>query len=313
MRKLYNEFFYIPKHGKIREKVMLMRVAMMVATVIFCLTAIGIAAYAYFSCNVSSDVNVIKAANFETNVSISITNSNGQAVQVRTSNYQSHKAALKAWENYTVTVSPTANSTAQTGFMILTVDGCNGEYHTQQLGVDANAVGGRTGSLTFTLTVTADADVVLLAHWGTSSYYGYSAQNNERYIAHGDDITITVNGVTVQNSATTTTAAPTTATTMSSVTTPATTTTTTAAAMTTMSSVTTPATTTTTTSAATTTMSSVTTPATTTTTTSAAATTVSSMTTPATTTTTTFAAATTVSGETNIPPTATTSVAESCE
>ena len=30
MRKLYNEFFYIPKYGKIREKVMLARVAMTV-------------------------------------------------------------------------------------------------------------------------------------------------------------------------------------------------------------------------------------------------------------------------------------------
>ena len=30
MRDLYNEFFYIPKHGKIREKVMIARVAALI-------------------------------------------------------------------------------------------------------------------------------------------------------------------------------------------------------------------------------------------------------------------------------------------
>ena len=73
MRKFYNEFFYIPKHGKIREKVMLTRIAMTVTIVIMCLAAMSITAYAYFSYNITSASNKIQAANFETNVNIQIT------------------------------------------------------------------------------------------------------------------------------------------------------------------------------------------------------------------------------------------------
>jgi len=76
VRKLYNEFFYIPKHGKVREKVMLARMASMIAIVIMCLAAMSITAYAYFSYNITSGSNIIKAANFEANVSITITDSN---------------------------------------------------------------------------------------------------------------------------------------------------------------------------------------------------------------------------------------------
>ena len=54
MRKLYNEFFYIPKHGKVREKVMLTRLTMTITIVIMCLAAMSITAYAYFSYNITS-------------------------------------------------------------------------------------------------------------------------------------------------------------------------------------------------------------------------------------------------------------------
>ena len=191
MRKLYREFFYIPKHGKIREKVMLMRVFTTVAVIVFCLAAMGFSAYAYFSCNVASANNVIKAATFETNVNIQIMDENGEAVEVITSNYKSHVTSLKANTKYFVTLKPTEKSTAKTGFVIVTIKGSDNRYHTQQLGQDGENT---TESISFYLVLSAEAEVTFLAHWGTSSYYGYES-DSEQYVTQGETVQVAVNGV----------------------------------------------------------------------------------------------------------------------
>ena len=107
MRKLYREFFYIPKYGKIREKVMLTRIAMTVAIVIMCLAAMSITAYAYFSYNITSGSNTIKAASFYTDVTVQITAEDGTVVETittNTSDHKSHSAELSANKTYTITV-----------------------------------------------------------------------------------------------------------------------------------------------------------------------------------------------------------------
>lgn len=192
MRKLYREFFYIPKYGKIREKVMLTRVVSTVAIIVFCLAAMGITAYAYFSYDITSARNKIQAANFETNVNIQITDENGESVEVITSNYKSHVATLKANTKYFITLKPTQKSTATTGFVIVTAEGCEDRYHTQQLGKDGS---GNTDTVTFYLVLGADTKVTFLAHWGTSSYYGYNS-DSDQYIKQGETVQIPVNGLT---------------------------------------------------------------------------------------------------------------------
>lgn len=204
MRKLFNEFFYIPKYGKVREKVMLTRLTMTITIVIVCLAAMSITAYAYFSYNVTSGFNTIKSANFETSVSIQITDSDGKAVDTPkpiTTNYKLYKIAdLKVGEWYTVTITPTERSTAKTGFIIVTATGCNEIYHTQQLGIDENVPGGITPEIKFQLMITDTTDVVLEAHWGTSSYYPkFKDTDDERYITYKDgqmeQVKMIVNGI----------------------------------------------------------------------------------------------------------------------
>ena len=107
MRKLFNEFFYIPQHGKVREKVMLTRIAMTVTIVIMCLAAMSITAYAYFSYNITSGSNIIKSASFYTDVTVQITAEDGTAVDTittNTSDHKSHSAELSANKTYTITV-----------------------------------------------------------------------------------------------------------------------------------------------------------------------------------------------------------------
>ena len=197
MRKLYNEFFCIPKHGKVREKVMLARIAMTVTIVIMCLAAMSFTAYAYFSYNITSGSNIIKSASFYTDVTVQITAEDGTAVDTittNTSDHKSHSAELSADQTYTITVKHNDRSTAQTGFVIVTAEGCETKYHTQQLGRDGD---GNTYTITFKLTPGANTVVTFRSHWGTSTYYGYagdSDNNIEEYILDGEDIELVISG-----------------------------------------------------------------------------------------------------------------------
>ena len=200
MRKLYNEFFYIPKYGKIREKVMLARVAMTVVIMVVCLAAMSITAYAYFSYNVTSGSNIIRSATFKTEVQVQITDSNGKAVDTVkpiTSDYKSFKIeGLTVGETYTISVAPIKDEkAAKTGFVIVTADNCPDTYYTQQLGKDENVEGGETNKLSFEIMITDSTTVYLRAHWGTSSYYDeFQNKAEELYITQNEVIKLVVNG-----------------------------------------------------------------------------------------------------------------------
>lgn len=198
MRKLYNEFFYVPKYGKIREKVMLTRVVMTVMIVIMCLAAMSITAYAYFSYNVTSASNVIKAANFEAKVSIQISDSNNELVTMEQLNAKTQVATLYAGKEYSVTVEKAG--TAQTGFCVISATGCNIEkYHTQQIGKDVKSNTEGKNTITFKLMVTDTTVVSFYSHWGTSSYYTdyeNKGENDALYIIDGETVTMQINEVT---------------------------------------------------------------------------------------------------------------------
>ena len=192
MKELYNEYFHVPKQGKVREKVMLVRTAVTVIVMIVCLLAMSFTAYAYFSCNVTSGSNIIKAAHFE--VQITVTDGTNNIVLTTEGKYQ--VAALKTGKEYSVTLAaPAADGSAETGFCVITDRYQSKIYHTQQLGVDENVSEKYTGSITFSLTVSEDVDVFFLSHWGTSSSYDpYSTNKNdtELYVCDKDEVSISV-------------------------------------------------------------------------------------------------------------------------
>ena len=177
---------------------MLARVAMTVVIMVVCLAAMSITAYAYFSHNVTSGSNTIKAASFYTDVTVQITAEDGTVVETittNTSDHKSHSAELSANKTYTITVKHNDRSTAQTGFVIVTAEGCETKYHTQQLGRDGD---GNTYTITFKLTPGANTVVTFRSHWGTSSFYSdfkEIGENDERYIIDGDAVKLTVGGV----------------------------------------------------------------------------------------------------------------------
>ncbi|MBO5247865.1 MAG: hypothetical protein J6B54_01020 [Clostridia bacterium] len=170
MKQLFYEFFHISSQEKIREKVFLARAAVTVGVTVFCLFSMGISAFAYFSHDIVSGANVIRAATFGATVKVS--DPNGDSVEpTRSGAY--YVAELKGETEYVVTLQY-SESTAKTGFVIISADGCDKTYHTQQLGKDE--------TVTLYLKASADTKVRFLPHWGTSSFYGYPEENNPYYL-----------------------------------------------------------------------------------------------------------------------------------
>jgi hypothetical protein len=188
VRNIYNEFFYVPKHEKIREKVMLTRVAATIFIVIACLVIMSITAYAYFSHDVTSAPATIESAQFEATVNVHISDSekeNSLVPSVITADYKTYKISdLQVGEWYTVILVPTEKSSAKTGFAVITANGCNETYYTQQLGVDERALGGVTNEIKFQIKITSETDVLLKACWGTSSYYPEFESADDNYITY---------------------------------------------------------------------------------------------------------------------------------
>lgn len=204
MRTLYNKFFRVYKHEKISDKVIITRITVTVSAIVACLIAMSFTAYAYFSHDIISASNVIKSATFQTNVSVVITDENGAVItngddspKVITSNYKKFKIeGLDPLKEYTVTITATDRSTATTGFIIVSSNDCDEQYHTQQLGIDELAVGGKTEEIKFKLKITASTDVLLEARWGTSSYYADYKENgdtNELYVTTDETVEMVIN------------------------------------------------------------------------------------------------------------------------
>ncbi|MBR5315007.1 MAG: hypothetical protein IKU45_06320 [Clostridia bacterium] len=197
MRKLYNEFFCIPKNEKINDRVMLVRLATTVIIMLACLVVMSVTAYAYFTYNVTSGSNYIKSANFDASVVITTTeDSSSVPVAVTKQENSSYTADLKAGKIYTVTLDKNTESSAKTGFFIVSAVGCPDVYRTQQLGVDAGVDGGATEKVTFQLKVTADVTVRFISNWGTSSGYG---SNGRLYVTNNhignNKVVMVVNGI----------------------------------------------------------------------------------------------------------------------
>ena len=172
MKKLYNEFFYIPKYGKVKEKVMLMRTALTVVIMVVCLFAMSLTAYAYFSHNVTSGSNIIKAAYFD--AQITVNNGTNDVTLTKDGKYQT---ALLPAGDYSIKFER-GSSTADTGFCIVTIG--DTVYHTGQIGEDVAQGLDSGASVTFTLKVDEETNIKILSHWGTSSKYGYT--DSAKYI-----------------------------------------------------------------------------------------------------------------------------------
>lgn len=188
MRNLYNEYFRIPTHGKIRDKVFSARITLAVCISLFLMSVAGLSAYAYFSSNTQVSISSITAAQYDLEYSVT-DESDSPIIPQSNSNY------LLGTGAYSVSItSRDIEYNAKTGFCIVDIDG--EKYYTAQIGTDVNTETGQRETLTFNLDLVVPEDseieVFFAAHWGTSSNYGYISDQstNDSYIVNSKIITV---------------------------------------------------------------------------------------------------------------------------
>lgn len=163
--------------GKITEKELFLRIGMSFMTIVVCLASMGISAFAYYTCTISSANNTIKAAYFDIDVRFML---DGQEVTL-TQNENGQYTGLEAGKEYNIVIKNTG--TADNGFCLIKLgQDRSAAYHTQQF--DKNH-----DTLNFTLTLDTADVVSIYSHWGTSSYYAQYAEegiNSEYYILNGE-------------------------------------------------------------------------------------------------------------------------------
>lgn len=187
MKKLYDEFFYVPKHGRVREKVLLARITVTVAFIIMCLAGMSITAYAYFSSNVSSTLNSIHTANY----SLKIEN-NGTALE-------SDTFTCNGAQNDTYTFTLTPDGTAENGYCrIEVVSGEKTETcYTTQIFKTAGDNNDRITSLTLSVRAAVGSKIIFTPQWGTSVNYSV---NQDKLYKNGDCIDVLGTVATVSSS-----------------------------------------------------------------------------------------------------------------
>lgn len=158
MRELYNEYFYVPKEGKVREKVLFSRIAVVVIIMLIWMSAIGFTAYAYFTCSVTSGINTITSATY--GMETEIVDSENSQTKLEPSSQDGIVSTYNV-EAGEYNISLKATGTASTGYCKIEVT--RGEM-TVTLFTEQISPG---GTISFTLVPNADAKVVITPQWGT--------------------------------------------------------------------------------------------------------------------------------------------------
>ncbi len=187
---------YSPRHLCDREKKegkektqtpFLHIVAVFVLTAVF-LTTLGLSAHALFSYSLQTKVGVIGAGNFF--VEVSAAEKGSDVLPALQMDGTMHTLTLYPNRTYTIVLSA-SDSTAQTGFCIITADGCDKRYHTRALQPQDQ----QAATLAFDLSVTRSTEVQIIAHWGSVESYSLYEDDTERAgacIKDGQKITLSI-------------------------------------------------------------------------------------------------------------------------
>ena len=182
MLKLYKE-----EQTPVSEKKLILRGAVAMLAIIFCLAAMSLTAYAYFTHGITSSSNHIKTAVFD--IEVAIVDQGDAPVAVTSVGNKSYTARLSAGE-YRITVGHSSNSTANTGFATMAVDDPSNLYYTQQLTRSEY-----NGTISFTLKTNTEVTLLFSARWGTSVYHGTQDVIGDFYITNDEPVEWMVEGI----------------------------------------------------------------------------------------------------------------------
>ena len=157
MKKIYEEYLHVPEEGKIKEKVFIMRVVVAIVCIVFCLSAMGFSAYAFFASSITSGSNTIVAATY--GVEVVIASSGGTALIAKADNPLLYEDVATG----TYAVSLKASGTAKNGYCKIEIVGSEKTVtlFTQQLPPEAG--------MSFTLVTNGKTSITITPQWGTYS------------------------------------------------------------------------------------------------------------------------------------------------
>ena len=176
MRKIYQKYFEIPEENKgiMGERVFFARLAVTIACIVLCMSAMGFSAYAFFTANVSSNMNQIQAANFDLEIQIEAQTGTSSASYESEGTYK-----LQAGSIYKFKLVKSGN--ASTGYckIVLTPNDVTSKetsevvFYTHQLGkVEGQAEPVNIREITIKVGVATT--VKFVPCWGTYSGEGVS-------------------------------------------------------------------------------------------------------------------------------------------
>ncbi len=166
MKAFYDKFYRIYDDKKISDTVIIFRIIVTVIIILSCLAVMTFAGYAYYEYDLMIKVNTIQSATFEVNVTVADNENNPVEMEKRNGYYIPKSDYLTKDNEYTVTISRTENSSAETGYCRVRLFKGNNEsiFYTIQLDADTP-----TQEVTFTVNPSEDFKFQITPNWGTSS------------------------------------------------------------------------------------------------------------------------------------------------
>lgn len=184
MKKIYREFFYIPKHAKVSDKVFRTRTILSALTMLICCAVFCSGTFAWFNSNRSSSVSPITAAKYSLSIVI-------DENDIGTSSYQStvsYTCPLATGDQHTVTL--THNGTAENGYCVINAGG--NTYSTVQIE--------KGGNITLTIQAAQGEEITFTANWGEyqSGATTYSVSDGDNYLVYGNGDCIEISSTPYQ-------------------------------------------------------------------------------------------------------------------
>ena len=166
MKAFYDKFYRVYDDKKISDTVIIFRIIVTVIIILSCLAVMTFAGYAYYEYDLMIKVNTIQSATFEVNVTVSDNENNPVEMEKRNGYYIPKSEYLTKDKEYTVTISRTENSSAETGYCRVRLFKGNNEsiFYTIQLDADTP-----TQEVTCTVNPSEDFKLKITPNWGTSS------------------------------------------------------------------------------------------------------------------------------------------------
>lgn len=160
---------------KTAKKAFTQSFAVSVICILLCLVALCSTSWAWFSGNAASTENKIVAATC--NVAVTVTDSTGSPPETNVGGLY----ALTKNEVYTVDIS--AEGTARSSYCIVSVG--DARYYTVQISTAAPY-----NTMRFTLSFSADTEIAVSPHWGTSSRADRDLASGKSYLDMSEKITL---------------------------------------------------------------------------------------------------------------------------